>query len=477
MISRQGKVNSLKLKRLLGKKEVRQTIIKTIETVATPVSIRDAESNLILGEDLKYSLYKYPVIIEEQLLGWVIGKQDISFLANLLTCFARQELEKKALAGETLDRYKELNLIYKLSEKLSASLELEEIAKLILNEAMTIIKATSGSVMLLNPKKQELEIVATAGDESFLKTNIQLGEGIAGYVAKTGKAEIVNDVVADSRYLPYHHETASLICAPLKAKDLPIGAINLCSTQNVQYTAADLKLLAAISSQAATAIENALLHKNKLKEERIKNNLERYVTSQVVQTILSDKEGISLEPNKKDVSILFSDIRNFTGKCEELAPERIVAYLNEYFTHMVDVIFDHQGTVNKLVGDMIVAFFGAPSSTLNTEQKAIATAIDMQKRIQTIPEVWIRKNFPTGIGISSGKVVVGNIGSPKHMDYTAIGDEVNIASRLQSLAKGGQILVSRSIYDVTKDTFDFENFGIVKVKGKKNAIEVFEVKY
>ncbi|MGC1246348.1 MAG: GAF domain-containing protein, partial [Spirulinaceae cyanobacterium] len=331
MISRQGKVNSLKLKRLLGKKEVRQTIIKTIETVATPVSIRDAESNLILGEDLKYSLYKYPVIIEEQLLGWVVGKEDISFLANLLTCFARQELEKKALARETLDRYKELNLIYKLSEKLSASLELEEIAKLILNEAMTIIKATSGSVMLLNPKKQELEIVATAGDESFLKTNIQLGEGIAGYVAKTGKAEIVNDVVADSRYLPYHHETASLICAPLKAKDLPIGAINLCSTQNVQYTAADLKLLAAISSQAATAIENALLHKNKLKEERIKNNLERYVTSQVVQTILSDKEGISLEPNKKDVSILFSDIRNFTGKCEELAPERIVAYLNEYF--------------------------------------------------------------------------------------------------------------------------------------------------
>ncbi len=477
MISRQGKANSFKLKRLLTKKEVRQAILQVIEIITTPISIRNAEGDLIIGEDLEYSLYKYPIIIEEELLGWVIGKEDISFLANLLTCFARQEVEKKALARETLDRYKELNLVYKLSEKLSASLELKDIAELVLEEAMTIIKATSGSVMLLNPQTQKLEIIATAGDKSFLKTNIQLGEGIAGYVAKTGKAEIVNDVFADSRYLPYHNETASLICAPLKAKDLPIGTINLCSNQNIQYTAAELKLLTAISSQAATAIENALLHENKLKEDRIKNNLERYVASQVVEAILLDKEVISLEPNKKNVSILFSDIRNFTGKCEELAPERIVAYLNEYFTHMVDVIFDHQGTVNKLVGDMIVAFFGAPSSTLNTEQKAIATAIDMQKRIQTIPEVWIRKNFPTGIGISSGKVVVGNIGSPKHMDYTAIGDEVNIASRLQSLAKGGQILVSRSIYEVTKDTFDFKDFGIVNVKGKKNAIEVFEVLY
>ena len=477
MISRQGKVNSLKLKRLLTKKEVRQVILQILEKISTPIAIRDVEGNLIFGENIGYSLFKYPIAIEEQILGWVIGKEDVSFLASLLTCFANQELEKKSLARETLDKYKELNLIYKLSEKLSASLELQEIAKLVLDEAMTIIKATSGSVMLLNPQTQELEILATAGKKSVLTTNIQLGEGIAGYVAKTGKAEIVNDVFTDYRYLPYHKETASLICAPLKAKDLTIGTINLCSTQNTQYTAADLKLLTAISSQAATAIENALLHENKLKEERIKSNLERYVASQVVQAILSDQQDISLEPNKKNVSILFSDIRNFTSKCEELAPEKIVAYLNQYFTHMVDVIFDHQGTVNKLVGDMIVAFFGAPSSIRDTEQKAITTAIEMQKRIKTMPEAWIRRNFPTGIGISSGKVVVGNIGSPKHMDYTAIGDEVNIASRLQSLAQGGQILVSRSIYDVTKDNFDFKDFGIVKVKGKKNAVEVFEVLY
>jgi class 3 adenylate cyclase len=201
------------------------------------------------------------------------------------------------------------------------------------------------------------------------------------------------------------------------------------------------------------------------------------VNSQLVEAILNDRGDISLAPAKMDITILFSDIRNFTSKCEELEPEKIVEYLNDYFTHMVEVIFSHGGTVNKFVGDMIVAMFGAPSKLVDSERRAIETAIEMQKRIKQIPVPWIRNNFITGIGISSGEVVVGNVGSPQHMDYTAIGDKVNVASRLQSIAKGEQILVSRSIYEVTKDLFEFKEIGSVKVKGKKEAIEVFEVIY
>jgi adenylate cyclase len=126
---------------------------------------------------------------------------------------------------------------------------------------------------------------------------------------------------------------------------------------------------------------------------------------------------------------------------------------------------------------MIVAMFGAPSTLVDSERRAIETAIEMQNRIKQIPVPWIRNNFITGIGISSGEVIVGNVGSPQHMDYTAIGDKVNIASRLQSIAKGEQILVSRSIYDATKHLFEFKEIGKVKVKGKKEAIEVFEVIY
>ncbi|MBD1942987.1 GAF domain-containing protein, partial [Coleofasciculus sp. FACHB-712] len=303
------------------------------------------------------------------------------------------------------------------------------------------------------------------------------GEGIAGSVFHLGNAEIVNDVESDSRFITGNNKIKSLICAPLKTQNVVLGVLNLSSDELVNYTAQDLKLFTALASQAAAAIENALLHENKLREARIKSNLERYVPAQVVEAILDPQEDISLVPAKKDISILFSDIRNFTTKCEELEPEAIVEYLNEYFTHMVEVIFSHGGTVNKFVGDMIVAMFGAPSTLVDSERRAIETAIEMQKRIKTIPVAWIRDNFLTGIGISSGEVVVGNVGSPQHMDYTAIGDKVNIASRLQSMAKGEQILVSRSIYESTKHLFEFKEIGSVQVKGKKEAVEVFEVLY
>ncbi|MBE9185403.1 adenylate/guanylate cyclase domain-containing protein [Microcoleus sp. LEGE 07076] len=198
---------------------------------------------------------------------------------------------------------------------------------------------------------------------------------------------------------------------------------------------------------------------------------------ETVRAVIDAKEDIYLNPTKRNLTVLFSDIRNFTTKCEKLPAEKIVMYLNEYFTEMVEVIFSHEGTVNKFVGDMIVAMFGAPSEVADREKKAIETAIDMQRRIRGMSVGWIADNFLTGIGISSGEVVVGNIGSPQHMDYTAIGDEVNIASRLQSMAQGGQILVSDRVYSATKDMFEFRKIGCVIVKGKKKSVETFEVIY
>lgn len=126
---------------------------------------------------------------------------------------------------------------------------------------------------------------------------------------------------------------------------------------------------------------------------------------------------------------------------------------------------------------MIVGMFGAPLKVVDCERKAIEAAIAMQQQLQTRSAPWIRENFPTGIGISSGDVVVGNIGSPLHTDYTAIGNRVNIASRLQSMARGGQILCSKSVYTVTRDIFEFKKVGRVNVKGRKQAVEIFEVVY
>jgi class 3 adenylate cyclase len=474
---KKNQMNQISLKRLIKKKEVASIINDISNVMKMPLCIRDAEGIVLIGNNCTDSLNKYPVQLTDEIIGWVTGFENASLVASILTYLANQELVKKKLTSETLDRYKEINLLYRISERLANSLDLKEVANIVIDEARKLIEATSGSVMLLNEKNGKFDIVAAFGQENNPKVSLEIGSGIAGNVFLTDRAEIINDVLSDPRFIPGQNRIKSMICAPIQIKDRVIGVINLSTEEQINYTAADLKLCTALASQAASAIENALLHENKLRQERIKSNLERYVSAQLVEAILNAKEDISLVPAKRNITILFSDIRNFTSKCEELAPEAIVEYLNEYFTHMVEVIFSNGGTINKFVGDMIIAMFGAPSRLVDSERRAIETAIEMQNRIKTIPVSWIRKNFNTGIGISSGEVVVGNIGSPQHMDYTAIGDKVNIASRLQSMAKEEQILVSRSIYDATQNLFEFKEVGLVKVKGKKNPIEVFEVVY
>lgn len=467
----------INLKKLIYKKELKAVIEGAIAALDSSITIRNSEGTILIGESSYVSSNNYPVMLSGEIIGWVAGTEKAAFVADILSYAAGAELDKRTLAVDTLDKYEEVNFLYDFSSKIATCLGVCEVSQLVVTEAKKLIEATNVSVMLLNKKIGKLEIISARGKEYNSKTKIGPNIGIAGHILVSGKAEIVNDVLSDSRYIMGNNEMRSLICAPLTTQNGTIGVINISNGELVNYTAQDLKLFTALASQAAAAIENALLHENKLKEERIKNNLERYLSPQVVQATIDAKGEISLNPTKRNITLLFSDIRDFTTKCEELPAEKIVMYLNEYFTQMVEVIFSHQGTVNKFVGDMIVAMFGAPSEVADRERKAIETAIDMQRRIERMSIPWIGENFLTGIGISSGEVVVGNIGSPQHMDYTAIGDEVNIASRLQSIAKGGQILVSDSVYSATKDIFEFREIGLVIVKGKKKAVQTFEVIY
>ncbi|MEK0179983.1 MAG: GAF domain-containing protein [Oscillatoriales cyanobacterium] len=467
----------INLKKLISKKDFQAVIKGAISALDAPIAIRNIEGVILLGQDSHPCLYKYPVVLADEVIGYVTGSQKAKFIADLIGYAAQADSDTRTLAMDTLEKYEEVNFLYDFSSKISSCLGVSEVTDLVVTEAKKLIDASNISLMLVNPKSGKLEVISARGKKYNSKTKIGPNVGIAGHILVSGKAEIVNDVLSDPRYVGGNNNLRSLICAPLTTQNGTIGVINVSNNQLVNYTAQDLKLLTALASQAAAAIENALLHESKLKEERIKNNLERYLSPHVVQAVIEAKGEISLSPTKRNITVLFSDIRDFTTKCEELPAEKIVLYLNEYFTQMVEVIFSKQGTVNKFVGDMIVAMFGAPSEVAERERKAIETAIDMQRRIEEISIPWIRDNFLTGIGISAGEVVVGNIGSPQHMDYTAIGDEVNIASRLQSIAKGKQILVSDSVYSATKDMFEFKEMGQVIVKGKKKAVKTFEVIY
>lgn len=395
---------------------------------------------------------------------------------DTISALINKEFSIKTVLNETLEKYKEINFIYNFSEKISSCLEIKEIGELVIEEASKLFISDNITIFLYNEGKEHFDILASNVENTF-EVAISPKRGIAGYIYLTGVSEIIDDVKNDSRFIIGKSNPSSMMCVPLKTSNKSMGVITVSTKENHSYSSGDLKLLTSLGLETAIAIQNTFLQKNKIKEELIKNNLGRFVSPQVLESILNAKDELSLSSEKRKVALLFSDIRNFTGFCEALSPETIVSYLNEYFTEMVNVIFSHNGTIDKFVGDAIFALFGAPKPVDNSENRAVESAIQMQRTLKSMKNQWISSNFTMGIGINVGDVVVGNIGSMKHMDYTAIGDEVNVAARLQSIAKPYQILVSKSIYDATKSEFKYQHLGNVHVKGKKNEIEIFEVLY
>ncbi|MEQ8187960.1 MAG: adenylate/guanylate cyclase domain-containing protein [Candidatus Eremiobacterota bacterium] len=213
-------------------------------------------------------------------------------------------------------------------------------------------------------------------------------------------------------------------------------------------------------------------------KRKLKNIFQRYVSPQVVNLIVNSSDRPVLGGERKKMTVLFSDIRNFTPMSEKLQPEEVVNVLNEYFTSMAEIIFKYDGTIDKFIGDCIMAFWGAPIHHRDDALRAVKSALGMKRKLEELQEKWKKEGkppFAVGIGINTGEVVVGNIGSPERMEYTTIGDEVNLASRLQSIAKEGQIFISNSTYREVCEEIEAKEITPVKVKGKSEPVILYEV--
>lgn len=213
-------------------------------------------------------------------------------------------------------------------------------------------------------------------------------------------------------------------------------------------------------------------------EKRLKGTLARYMTKEIADQLMDS--DAQLGGQIKELSILFSDIRNFTTISERLGPQDTVAMLNDYFSTMVDTVFHHGGILDKFIGDAMLAVFGAPFSTGEDADRAVATAINMMKMLKQFNAERMLKNQQTlsiGIGIATDKVLVGNIGSMKRMDYTVIGDGVNLASRLESATKfyHADILISEKTHDQLKYRYLAREVDLIRVKGKMNPVKILQI--
>lgn len=216
-------------------------------------------------------------------------------------------------------------------------------------------------------------------------------------------------------------------------------------------------------------------------KRRIRKTFGQYVSPQVMEEILSNPQAVMLGGVKKNLSILFSDIRGFTSISEKLPPEETVSLLNEYLTRMTEVIFRHEGTLDKFIGDAIMAFWGAPIAVDGHARKAVSCGLEMLRELKKLQEEWAKQGkkdtIDIGIGINTGEVVIGNMGSQMRMDYTVIGDEVNLAARLETLNKqfSTHIIIGENTYKEVKDFFEIRPLGKTGVKGKEELVEIYEV--
>ena len=218
------------------------------------------------------------------------------------------------------------------------------------------------------------------------------------------------------------------------------------------------------------------------KEKRyVKKAFQKYISPAVLEKILKDPKNLELGGKRQTLTVLFSDIRGFSTYCEKRSPEEIIMMLNEYFSLMTRIVFDHGGTLDKYLGDGLMAIFGAPAHLeIDPAVCAIRAAFEMQEQLKSLRERWIlekKEPFYIGIGINTGPMVVGNMGSSFVMNYTVVGDEVNLAARLEGLTRqfNADVIISRSTYEKVKHEWEVKCLGEVRVKGREQMVEVYEL--
>jgi adenylate cyclase len=216
-------------------------------------------------------------------------------------------------------------------------------------------------------------------------------------------------------------------------------------------------------------------------KRRVKGLFSRYVSKDVFDQLMSDPSKAGLGGARRSMTVLFSDIRGFTTFSEQGKPEAIVQQLNEYLSRMVHVVFEHRGTVDKFIGDAVMALFGAPLDDPDHAEHAVQAALAMLRELETLNRGWAAEGRPTlaiGVGVNTGDMVAGNIGAESIMSYTVIGDAVNLGSRLESLNKqyGTSVIISDATRERLRGRYDIRALGDVVVKGKSQPVAIFEVR-
>jgi adenylate cyclase len=363
--------------------------------------------------------------------------------------------------------------------------ELNPVLEKVMDMVFEQLQVDRGFIVLFDESGEpQLELNRIRDAEAGDDEEVPISRTILDMVSGQQVAILTHDAQADQRFEAGKsvriHQIRSAMCAPLWHRERVIGVIYVDSPLHVgSFSASDLDLLTALSNYAAVAIERARLNERIRRERSARDRLERYHSPAVIEAVLSESSSEGTTVMLRETSILFADIVGFTARCESLPPEEVAAFLNQFFSLSADAIFKHGGTLDKFIGDAVMAFFGAPLPQEDHAERAVRSAVDMLRAL----ERWNDEREAEGldridvrVAVNSGPVVVGDIGSASRVDYTVLGNTVNVTARLEEhVAKPGSIVLGETTQKAVADLFPTEPLGSVQLKGLSRKINIHRV--
>ncbi len=397
---------------------------------------------------------------------------------------ARLRREKDALVDRLLvanrelqQRVQELNILYRIGKTVTSSVDITRVLPQIIEAATQVTEAEEGRLYLLRDDKLVCRAEKRINKARPEMTDKESHDPAALHVVQRGKEIIATkDQFGDYANSPY-----SAAYAPLILRGDVIGVLSVTNlTEGTKvFTKNDAALLSALTDYAAIAVDNshnfdALREREAREKQQIRGTFERFVAPTVVERALANPDALKLGGTRQRVSILFADIRGYTAWSERETPERVVEMLNDYLSLAAEIVMAWQGTLDKFFGDGLMAIFNAPEPYEHHVHKATDTALAL---LQAAEDLNQRKGYGLSysVGVNVGEAVVGYIGTDRAMNYTAIGDVVNLAKRLQERAEPGQILVEEAVVNELAGMVQARKLGEMKMRNRKRAAVVYEV--
>jgi len=414
-----------------------------------------------------------PIIIgsEERLGSLLLARLQTPFSSNEVELLrtAECQIDSAVIQGynyyDLQQRNKELETLYRVDRIRDEHLPFDEMLNAVLQELRAAIQAEMGFIMLYQHIEQRLELRASTHDDIFrVSPQYEVIDRVA------------NEALQQASLVCHNHlgdVLRSVLCIPLILRNEIIGVIGVVNRYGPRgFKAEDRRLLRAIGSQMDTAIFESL------ERRRLRQVLGRSVDPHVMERLLANPDVDFLKGERLELSVLYADIRGSTNLAERTHPELLVGFINDYLGRMTEVILSNEGTLDKFVGDEVMALFGAPFAQPDHALRAVRVGLEMQTAHQAVMDTWCARGIqpaPIGIGIASGEMTVGEMGCPQRTDYTVIGRAANLGARICNVAQGGQVLVCQATYDLIKNRAEATPIPGLQLKGVGHDVTAYHV--